>query len=245
MAETLTPPRIACVSQKGGGGKSMLAANLACAAAIDGRHPLLVDLDDQASSLGIFATLRNEQKDVAPVIVRGLGWDELASELEAVKGTDCQLVVMDTPGKKDQVASFAASVANIVLVAVQTPMVDLATLTATFKLRNVTNRPAFVVLNRVRSRANLKEARTVVEGLGFELAPHAISDSAVLSDAFDKGLSVLEYELPADAPKRMHDELAKAKSEITTLYAWTQTMVRKHAKIELPAEKKTWGGGRK
>lgn len=240
MPELLTPPRVACVSQKGGGGKSMIAGNLTVAAAHDGRQPRLLDLDDQASSLGVFKTMRSKRRGALPVDISGLGWDELATELEGVKGTDCQLVVIDTPGKKDQVASLAASVANIVLVAVQTPMVDLATLTATFKLRNVTNRPAFVLLNRVRSKANLKEARAVVEGLGFELAPLAISDSVVFSDAFDKGLGVLEYELPKDAPKWMEKELATARAEVRDLYEWAMEQVRVHAEIKMPAPKKSW-----
>jgi cellulose biosynthesis protein BcsQ len=225
----------------------MLAGNLAVAAALDGRKPLLVDLDDQASSLALWATLRTERGAVEPVQARGLGWDELATELDAAKKTDCGLVIIDTPGKKDQVASLAASVANIVLVAVQTPMVDLATLSATFKLRNVTNRPAFVILNRVRNKATLREARNIVEELGFELAPLSVSDLPAFSEAFDRGLGVLEYELGDGATIKAQKELAVAQAEISTLYEWAVDMVRKHSAIAMPAPKKTWNteGARK
>lgn len=236
----LIPPRIACVSQKGGGGKSMVAANLAVAAALDGRGPEIIDMDDQRSLAGLWASRRGTSAPKAKVSARNRGWDELASELDGMRGANCGLVVIDTPGSRDQVASLAASVSNIVLVVVQTSLVDLATLASTFKLKNVTNRPAFAVLNQVRNKGNLKEAKAIVKNLGYDLCPHVLSDLAVYVDAFDSGLGVLEYELSGTWTKKTAGELALAQTEVTDLYRWALEQVATHAEIRLPADKPTW-----
>lgn len=240
MAKSLMiPPRIGCVSQKGGGGKSTLAVNLTVAAALDRRAPTLLDLDDQKSAAALFNTFRR-QTGAPPVDIRGIGWDELAADLEAMKGSACGLVIIDTPGQKNQVSSLAASASNIVLVAVQTPMIDLATLQATFTLKNVTNRPAYVVLNRVRNKANLKEARAVVTGMGFELCPVALSDLSCYPDAFDRGLGVLEYQQGEGWSRKAANELAQAQEEISALYGWAMERVSEHQTIRLPAAAPTW-----
>jgi cellulose biosynthesis protein BcsQ len=80
-------------TQKGGAGKTTLAAALAVAAQADGERVLAVDLDPQGS----LWSWRQRRSDATPETVRGDAAD-LPVLLEAARLRSATLAVVDTPG---------------------------------------------------------------------------------------------------------------------------------------------------
>lgn len=241
----LIPPRVSCLSQKGGGGKTTTATNLATAAALDGVSTLLIDMDAQQSSVRAWGTWRARKapKTSAPLDVQASAWDNLEDKLQSARAAGHKLIVLDTPGQKGNVSNFAASVSNIVLVLVQPSMLDLATVSETLGLNNVTNRPAFVLFNRVTDKATLKEAQEVIAGkIGAKkVAPVFLSNLNAYRDAAGEGLGVLEYELDDGATKAAIADLEKARKEIAALYAWVKKELAKNPKVAA-GHVDEWGG---
>lgn len=237
------PPRIACLSQKGGGGKTTMATNLAVAAAASGAQTLLVDLDPQQSSVRAWANWRAKAKarTKAPLVAQAMGWDQLEPALRDAGKAKHKLIVLDTPGTKGNVMNYAAGVSNVVLVTVQPSMLDLATISETLGLNNVMNRPAFVVFNRVTDKAALKDAQEVVAGKGYKFAPVSLSNLAAYRDAAGEGLGVLEMKLPASASKALANDLAKAKREIADLYDWVGQQIAAHPTVSGRHAADKWG----
>jgi chromosome partitioning protein len=231
---SLIPPRVACLSQKGGGGKTTLATNLAVAAARAGVRTLLLDLDAQQSSARAWGTWRASRrpKPGLPLTITPVAWDDLEAALKGAAKAKHQLIILDTPGQKGAVSNYAASVSNIVLVTVQPSMLDLATITETLALNNVANRPAFVFFNRVPDRAALKEATDVVSGRGIRVAPVALSNLRAYQDAAGEGLGVLELELEPGATKAASAELAKARGEVEAALAWVRERLADYPKAK-------------
>lgn len=240
---SLIPPRVACLSQKGGGGKTTMATNLAVAAAAAGVPVLLLDLDPQQSSVRAWANWRAQRKPrtKASLVAQAMSWDHLEPTLRASQKAKHKLIVLDTPGTKGNVMNYAAGVSNVVLVIVQPSMLDLATIAETLGLNNVMNRPAFVVFNRVSDKAALKDAQEVVAARGYQCAPVSLSNLAAYRDAAGEGLGVLEYKLPAGSSKALIADLAKAQREITELYAWVQDQIAAHPVVNGKNADRSWG----
>lgn len=238
----LIPPRVACLSQKGGGGKTTMATNLAVASAAAGIPTLLLDLDPQQSSVRAWANWRANRKPRvrSPLTAQAVGWDNLEQTLTAAARSKHKMIVLDTPGQKGNVSNYAAGVSNIVLVTVQPSMLDLATIAETLGLNNVMSRPAFVVFNRVTDKAALRDAQEVVAARGYQCAPVSLSNLAPYRDAAGEGLGVLEYTLPPDATKAQAADLARARREIADLFTWVQQQITANPKIASKGARENW-----
>ena len=111
---------ITVAQQKGGTGKTTLAANIAAALAAD-RRVAILDIDPQKSSAR-WIGLRGAR---APSLTSSdlSGW-RLAAELDRLRDTH-DVVVIDTPPRIDTDARIAIREASLVLVPVQPSPPDL------------------------------------------------------------------------------------------------------------------------
>jgi len=203
---------IAVAQQKGGAGKSTLAANLAAALA-PARRLALLDADPQRS-LSHWHRLRTASHEAKAAFdfLEVAGW-RLGIELERI-GRAHDLVVIDTPPQIDTDARQAVRAAHLVLVPLQPSPPDLWAAEGTLKLAASERRPARLALNRAPSAGRLRAAiEAEITARGLPVLASVLGNRAAFASAFAAGLSVLEA-----APRsRAAAEMAALASEVAAL----------------------------
>lgn len=196
---------IALIAQKGGVGKTTLAAAVAVAHQRAGAQASLVDLDQQGSAAAWSRLRGNEPPEVTTAHPPSLGWT-----LEAAEKKGMSLTLIDTAPRERAGAAEAAKRADLVLVPCQPSMPDLLALPATLDV--VAGTRVVVLLNRCPPRGSwAAEATDAVRQLGAELCPVVLGQRVAHAKAFVRGQSAQEFE--PNSP---------AAAEVATLYTWLQ-----------------------
>jgi len=145
---------IAIAQQKGGAGKSTLAANLAAALAAR-RRVALLDTDPQAT-LTRWAELRARHQGAAAITFDApSGW-RVTGAIDKLK-RDHDVVLIDTAPHAQTDSRVAIRAADLVIVPMQPAGPDLWASEATLQLAAAEKRAARVLLNRVPAQGRLKE----------------------------------------------------------------------------------------
>ena len=182
---------IAVAQQKGGAGKTMIAAQFGAALAEQGRVALL-DIDPQGS-LTAWGRLREGAAKANPAleVIAVSGW-RLANELEKLKSTH-DYVLVDTPPVIDSDARRAIRGADLVLVPMNPAPPDLWAAEGTLKLAAEERRPAALLFNRAPAASKLrKRLEAEIAARRLTLLPVALANRAGYANAFADGLGVAE-----------------------------------------------------
>lgn len=211
---------IAFVTQKGGAGKTTLAASLAVAAAHSGETVIALDLDPQGS-LAAWGT-RREGKGPSfdRLTVERLAQDkipQLKAILTALDRRGFTVAVLDTAGVDSASSHLAMQAADLCLMPARPSRLDIEATGTTFRAVIRMGRSVAFVLNqcppgRVASRA--LEAAAGLRMLGV-LAEPMMTARADYQDAMAAGLGVTEY-----GPD------GKAAQEALALWDWAQKQLR-------------------
>jgi chromosome partitioning protein len=199
---------ITVAQQKGGTGKTTLAANLAAAFA-PSRRVALLDIDPQ-KSLGRWHSLRRARLQQAAALAFSdiAGW-RLPAELERLK-RDHDVVLIDSPPQLDTDARVAVRAADLVLVPIQSSMPDVWAAEGTLRLAAEERRPAHLMFNRTPPASKLRDAiATDLADRRLPLLRSTLGNRAGFAHAFAAGLGVTEVAPRSTAAAELRALLAE------------------------------------
>ena len=179
---------ITVAQQKGGTGKTTLAANLGAALAPT-RRVALLDIDPQ-HSLAHWHAIR--PRTAAKLNFSDVSGWRVTSELDRLKATH-DVVVVDSPPQVDTDSRLAIRGADLVLIPVQPSPPDIWAAEGTLRLAAAEKREAAMVLNRVPSSGKLRGKMTaLLQRDGRPLLTATVGNRTCFAAAFAEGLSVTE-----------------------------------------------------
>ena len=185
---------VTVAQQKGGSGKSTIAANLAAALAAEGRRVALLDADPQGSVTRWHEERRRHDGNgrIAPLSFdRPSGW-RVPIALDKLR-REQDVVVVDTPPHAGTDAKAAIRAADLVLMPLQPSPADLWASEGTRKLAAEERRPLRALLNRVPAQGKMRDR--VAAALAEQEVPlleQCLGNRAQFGAAFLDGLSVIE-----------------------------------------------------
>jgi chromosome partitioning protein len=186
---------ITLAQQKGGSGKTTIAAHLAVAFARQGGAVAILDVDPQGSFGEWFeARERGLGEDATGMTFRtASGWGARREARSLAR--DFDFVIVDTPPKSDSEARPAIEAADLVAVPIQPTPVDLWATQPTLALIAGERRPGLLVINRVPQRATLTtEMVAAIHELGWVAADTQLGNRVGFAASMGKGSTVLELD---------------------------------------------------
>jgi chromosome partitioning protein len=209
---------VAFLTQKGGTGKTTLAASLAEAAAAAGERVIALDLDPQGSLLR-WAKRRETAKADNKVIVEPLEQERLPrlrKILEGLADVGFTLAIFDTAGADCAAVRLVADAADLCLLPARPTCLDIEATAATFRSVFLAKRKAAFVLNQCPPTYHSRRASEAAKGLNKlgVLAEPMLSARMDFQDAIAAGLGVTEYAFSG-----------KAAEEIAALWRWIRGQI--------------------
>jgi chromosome partitioning protein len=206
---------VAFMTQKGGAGKTTLAASLAVAAAAAGENVIALDLDPQASLLR-WGERRSATKTLHKVIVEPLEAERLTrlqDIIEGLAGVGFTLAIFDTAGADGAGARLVTEAVDLCLLPARPTQLDVDATAATFRAAFLAKRKAAFILNQCPPSYRSTRASESAKGLTRlgVLAEPMLSSRMDFQDSIRAGLGVTEY-----------DRGGRAAREIAALWSWIQ-----------------------
>ncbi|MEQ1705692.1 MAG: ParA family partition ATPase [Rickettsiales bacterium] len=203
---------ITIAQQKGGAGKTTLAAHIAVALSQKGNRVAVIDIDPQGS-LTHWHKIREERFGegyTGLTFTAVSGW-RVGGEVTRLR-RQSDYVIIDSPPHTETEARSAIRSADIIVIPVQPSPTDLWATKATLDLAKHEKIPVRVVLNRVA--ANSRLAQTIAAELP-ELTKTTLGNRVLFAAALMEGRCATEVE-PTSAAAQEIKALVK---EITALIA--------------------------
>ncbi len=187
---------ITIAQQKGGAGKTTVAAHLAVALVERGFRVAAVDIDPQGT-LTQWYHVREEHLGVGHtgLTFRTISGWRVGSELLRLREAH-DIIIVDSPPHTETEARSAVRGADLVVVPVQPSPADVWATQATVELARAEKVPVQLVLNRVPP--NSRMAAMVVEALP-ELARAQLGNRVIFSACFLDGLTAQEVQASSPA----------------------------------------------
>ncbi|MEZ5796837.1 MAG: ParA family partition ATPase [Paracoccaceae bacterium] len=185
---------ITLAQQKGGSGKTTVAANLAVALQAGGLRVAVIDTDPQGS-LGRWFMTRRALGDAGIEFSTASAWG-VSYECDKLRRV-ADVVIIDTPPKVDADLRPALREADLVLVPVSGSMLDIWAMDGVMDLIAREGKRFLTVLNRVKAGARLSETvARGAEGLG-RVATARLGARVAFAETLGEGRAAVEVRGPA------------------------------------------------
>ena len=184
---------VTIAQQKGGAGKTTLAAHLAVAYVVGGNSVAVLDVDPQGS-LGEWFERRERRLGEGATGLEfrtASGWGARREAQSLARDHD--VVIVDTPPKSDIELRPAIEVASLAVVPVQPTPVDLWATEPTLAMIAREGARSLLILNRVVARALITaEVAEAVAKLGHPVADASFGSRVAYAASIGEGSTVLE-----------------------------------------------------
>ena len=181
---------IACLSQKGGGGKSTLVRCLAVELTKQKHKVLLVDLDIQQKTSQEWAA-RRKRKTIKPLI-NCQSFPYFPTELLK---KDYNHLIIDGPAKISKESLLIAKQANLIIQPVRPSLDDLNPAIREFHAlvkAGIPKKKLAFVINCVNSNSEEKNTRDYLTEAGYFVFPISLLDKVSYREAQNQGFSISE-----------------------------------------------------
>ncbi|SHF16328.1 chromosome partitioning protein [Kaistia soli DSM 19436] len=213
----MTGKILVIAQQKGGSGKTTLAAHLAVAGlhVSGGGRVAILDIDPQGS-LGQWYERRERrlgEGETGLLLRTASGWG--AKREARILARDHDLVLIDMPPRSDMEARNAIEAADLVAVPVQPTPVDLWATVATLELVEKGGPPAILIVNRAPARAIAEATLAQLQKLPAPIAAGQLGNRVAFGATMGSGSTVLE----AFPHSKAADEVRALAAELQRLLA--------------------------
>ena len=206
---------VTLVTQKGGTGKTTIAASLAVAAYEAGEKVLALDLDPQGS-LATWGDMRQADMPHVEKVPANMV-PELPQLLKTVEAQGFTLTIIDTAGADNPTTHIAMGAAGLCLVPIRPTRIDGNAVLPTAEALQRLSKPFAFLLSQCSTIPRNSRAAEMAAGLKTlgVLAEPNISQRADHQDAYADGKGVTEY-----APD------GKAAQELRELWQWVDKRMK-------------------
>jgi chromosome partitioning protein len=186
---TSAPTRVIVVaSQKGGAGKTTVAAHLAICAGLMGQGPaILVDTDPQGSLGEWWRARQDPTLELATVTPT-----ELAANPAAVRGRGAAVAIVDTPPALTASIEQVIAHADLVLIPARPSPHDLRAIGATLGMTRKAAKPFLFVINGAAPRANITAEAIAALSEHGQVAPVILYQRTDYAASMTDGRTVME-----------------------------------------------------
>lgn len=188
------PAKIVTIAQqKGGAGKTTMAAQLAVAYARAGKRVGLIDIDPQGS-LATWYEVRKALVDAdgaGITFMQASGW-RLSTELDRMK-RDMDVILVDSPPHAETDVRIAVRAADLIMVPMQPSPMDLWATQPTLDMAKKEKSTALVVFNRTPPKGKLVDAvRTKIAQAELPVATTVLGNRVAFAASIMEGKGVVE-----------------------------------------------------
>jgi chromosome partitioning protein len=221
-------PIIVVASQKGGSGKTTIAAHLAVQAGLTGLKPaVLIDADWQGSLVRWWRARNDDAMALAtlnPSDPGAIQSDELVATIAERGRQGFAIAIIDTPPARTAAIEQIIAIADLVVIPVRPSPHDLHAVGATADMARRTGRRFFFVINGAAPRANI-----TVQAIAA-LSEHGPVASVFLHQRVAYAASMIDGRTVVEPPIA-----SKAAREITQLweYAHSRLDMRQAAAMDI------------
>lgn len=206
---------ITIAQQKGGAGKTTMAAQLATTMLNTGSSVATIDIDPQGSlSLWYTARIASLKSEDKLIHSQLQGW-RLKKEAERL-AEDVDFVIIDAPPHAESEATIAIRTADLVLIPMQPSPMDLWASRPTITTAKEEGTDTLIVLNRVAPRTKLTAAISEkLKELETPIAQSTLGNRVAFASSMMEGKGVIETEKNSTASKEIQElagEVKKMKS---------------------------------
>ena len=182
---------ITVAGQKGGVGKSTLAAHLSVAFAKFGVKVLLIDTDPQHTITNWYNLRKTmDQKKKQPLeCISSTGW-KVSNEI--CKFKDTNIIVIDSPPHMETETKAAIRAADLVIVPCQPSPNDLWSTEATMEIIEKERKSKILVLNRCPHQSRL--LKIIEAHFSSDLTKYFVGNRIAFANAMLYGLTAIETE---------------------------------------------------
>ena len=198
-------------NQKGGSGKTTLAANIAVLWSNSGYKVAIIDADAQ-KSLTYWYDARKKYygNDDAGIDVYPYSISTIIEDVKTIK-RKYNFIIIDSPPSITYDTIQVLRSVDRVFVPVQPSPVDLLATIPFLNLSSQERKKSTIILNRVLPRANLTEAMILrLRYAGAKIARSRISSKVIFAETYSVGRGVIDISVTSDASK----EIIKLGNEI-------------------------------